>query len=229
VHNKKILAIDDDLHILKIIEGLFSQAGAQVHSASNGKQGLRTFYSQRPDLVILDIMMPEMDGFEICRQIRQLADTPIIMLTALNSDEEMIRGLDNGADDFVTKPFNKEVLLARARAVFRRVEQAQIQGIPISYQDDYLTIDLAAHKVLVNGEQVKLTPTEFRLLAYLAQNAGRVCTFQNILENVWGWEYRDSPDYVHVYVSHIRGKIERDPKRPQYICTEHGVGYRFEK
>jgi DNA-binding response OmpR family regulator len=228
VKGKKVLLIDDDVNILDITGAAFRQAGAEVITAANGVEGVRRLYDHRPDLVILDIIMPKMDGWETCRQIRLLSDIPVIMLTSLKSDEEMIRGLDSGADDFVSKPFATDILLARVRAVLRRSALRGKMEVSHAYIDDYLNIDLEGRRVLVNGKLVKLTPTEFDLLAYLLQNTGRVRTFEQILENVWGWEYRDSVDYVHVYVSHLRGKIEKDPKKPAYILTEHGVGYRFE-
>lgn len=227
--DKKILIVDDDFHIRQLVERAFTREGMQVYQASNGLEGLRQFYRQRPDLVILDIMMPEADGWETCRQIRQLSDVPILMLTALDQDEDIIRGLDYGADDFLSKPFSTNVLLARARAVLRRAALSPEEEKPLAYDDNHLTIDLEAHRVLVRRKPIKLTRTEYRLLTYLLQHAGRVRTSQQILENVWGWEYQDSIDYVHVYISHLRRKIEEDPKNPKYLLTEHRVGYRFEK
>jgi two-component system KDP operon response regulator KdpE len=230
LEGKKVLVIDDDAHVRRLIEHSFKQAGAMVQTAPNGRQGLREFYAFRPDLVILDIMMPETDGWEACRQIRMLADTPIIMLTALNREEDVIRGLDLGADDFINKPFSKEVLLARARAALRRADVQPIsEDSPLSYDDGYLSIDLDRRRVHVADKLIKLTPKEHHLLAYLFTNAGRVRTFRQILENVWGWAYQDSMDYVHVYMSNLRRKIEADPKDPRYLQTEHGIGYRFEK
>ncbi len=226
--NKKILIIDDDPQLRKVTQLLFEQTGAQSFTASNGEQGLQQFNEIHPDLVILDLMMPGISGFEVCRRIRQRDNTPIIMLTALDAPEEMVQGLDSGADDFVPKPFKVEVLLARARAVLRRA-QPELNGSeePL-YQDQYLKIDMVAYKIWVNSEPIKLTPTEFKLLVYLVENRGSVCTFEQILVNVWGWEYSGTPSYVHVYVSHLRAKIEPDPKQPRYIISEHGIGYLFE-
>jgi DNA-binding response OmpR family regulator len=229
VQSKKVLIIDDDVHIRKAGEHIFARAGAEVYTAANSQEGLRMLYASQPNLVILDIMMPDEDGFETCRQIRRLSDVPVIMLTALKQDEDIVRGLECGADDFVTKPFSQEVLLARARAVIRRSQLAPPTEKINSFSDDYLTVDLERYRVLVRGEPANLTPTEYRLLTYLVQNAGRVLTFHQILEHVWGWEYQDSIDYVHVYMSHLRQKLEEDPKRPRYLLTEHGIGYRFEK
>lgn len=166
MHEKKILVIDDDPLIRNLVERTFSKVGAEIASAQDGKQGLRKFYDHRPDLVILDIMMPELDGWETCRQIRFLSDVPLIMLTSLDQDEDIIRGLDAGADDFLSKPFSPNVLVARARAALRRVELTPTGDKPITYQDNYLHVNLDKHLVQVQGKSIKLTAKEFRLLAY---------------------------------------------------------------
>ncbi|GAB4271072.1 MAG: response regulator transcription factor [Candidatus Promineifilaceae bacterium] len=227
---KKALVIDDDIVLSNVISFVLSEMGAVVETAENGKEGLQKLYSLKPDLVILDILMPEMDGWETCRQIRLLSDVPIIMLTTIADDASVIRGLDYGADDFLAKPFSQDVLAARIRAVMRR--SAQYKNTPADnrrYEDGYLLIDLSLRRVEVAGEPVKLTATEYNLLSYLVQNAGLVLTHDQILENVWGSEYKGSADYVHVYVSHLRQKLEPDPKEPVYLVTEFGVGYRFVK
>jgi DNA-binding response OmpR family regulator len=226
---KSVLIIDDDTDVQRINEKVFQNAGSTVMIATNGSDGIRTFFLEKPDLVILDIMMPEMDGFEVCRRIRQVSSVPIIMLTALNSEEEIIRGLENGADDFLSKPFSPDILVARAKAILRRLDRPQDTKPRIHYSDGHLTVDLEKRIVLVNGQAVKLTRTEYNLLAYLLQNAGWVRTFYQILDNVWGPEYQGSLDYVHVYISNLRKKIESDPKNPTYLESEHGVGYRFNK
>ncbi len=228
MHGKKILVIDDDYSLCQMIKFSFNRAGAQVFTANDGREGLHQFYNHRPDLVVLDVRMPDIDGWEACRQIRMLSNVPIIMLTTLDKDEEIIRGLNFGADDFVTKPFSREVLMARVLALLRRAETPAEIGSP-SYRDSYLVIDLEKHQVFVLGKPVQLTATEFRLLAFLFQNAGQVLTYQTILDRVWGWEYKDSIDYVHVYLSHLRRKLEEDPRNPKYLLTERGIGYRFEK
>jgi two-component system KDP operon response regulator KdpE len=197
--------------------------------AADGQEGVKDVIAQRPDLVILDIMMPGQDGWETCRQIRVVSDVPVIMLTSLRGDEEIVRGLSCGADDFVSKPFKSEVLLARARAVLRRVRSTAETDWIVVYRDDHLFIDLEAHQAQAGGKPVNLTPTEFRLLVYMFKNAGRLLSFEDILENVWGPEYLDSPNYVHVYVAHLRQKLEKNPKNPQYFLSEHGGGYRFVK
>ena len=229
VNDQKILVVDDDVHVRRMVEGTFTKAGAHVITAPDGKEGLRAFHEERPDLVILDIMMPRADGWETCRQIRNMSDVPIIMLTALDQNEDVIRGLDNGADDFVTKPFMPGILLARAKAALRRARLAASDPSPDVFDDGFLALDPANRRVAVRGEPVDLTPKEYDLLIYLFRNLGRVRTFKQILEYVWGAAYQDSPEYVHVYISHIRRKIEPKPKAPQYIATIHGVGYRFEQ
>ncbi|MCL4262437.1 MAG: response regulator transcription factor [Anaerolineae bacterium] len=227
--SKTILIIDDDISLCQILDITFTVEGAFVITANDGREGLQKFFAHRPDLVVLDVNMPHMDGWETCRQIRLLSDVPIIMLTTLQGDQEMVRGLDAGADDFITKPFNADVLLARTRAVLRRMEKTAVPPTDSQYSDGYLIIHLERHEVLVLGEQVKLTATEFQLLTYFLKNSGHTLTYKQILENIWGWEYQESIDYVHVYVSHLRRKIERDPKNPFYFITVHGIGYRFEK
>ncbi len=229
MHNKKILIIDDDAQLRRLMQYPLIKAGAEVSIATNGKEGLRQFYSEQPDLVILDVMMPEMDGWEACATIRQLSDVPIIMVTARGNDEDIVRGLELGADDYITKPFNVKVFIARARAALRRAETEAPAPNPATYTDNYLNINLQLHRVFANGEPVKLSATEFRLLAYLLENAGRVMTFEQILGNVWGWEENEDVNYIRVYIWHLRKKIEKDPQNPVYIQNVQGIGYRFEK
>jgi two-component system KDP operon response regulator KdpE len=225
MRGQKVLVIDDDANIVQLLVHTFSQAGAQVYIATSGEDGLRQFYVHRPDLVILDVIMPEMNGWQVCSRIRQISQVPIIFLSAIDGEDNVVHGLNVGAVDYVTKPFSPQVLVARARAALRRTELASGMEKSKTYRDNYLTIDLDERRVLVGEERVKLTGTEFRLLTYLLENAGRVLSFGQILENVWGWEYRDSVNYVHVYVWHLRKKLEEDPRNPQYLLTEHGVGY----
>ena len=225
-----ILVIDDDKLTARVISDRLSATGYTVHVAHDGQEGLRQMYSHRPNLIILDVMMPKMDGWTTCRRIREVSNVPIIMLTAKDRPQDVIRGLDEGADEYVTKPFELAVLLARVRAVFRRVA---LQPVPpereeVSYDDDYLTFNPIDRRVMVNGELVKLTPTEYSLLALLIQNAGRVLPYRLLLEQVWGWEYIDDVDYLRVYIWHLRRKLEPNPRQPCYVLTEHGIGYRFE-
>lgn len=231
IRGKKILVIDDDIYVREIVAETMSHEGAEVFAAEDGREGLRQFYANQPDLVLLDVMLPHMTGWEIGRQIRQLSDAPIIMLTSLNKEEDIVRGLDYGAVDYVTKPFSPKILAARVRAALRQTikEPTAIQAKSATFDDGYLTIDLTKHLVTLNDMPLKLTKTEYRLLAYMVENAGLLLTFQQILENVWGWEYQDSIHYVHVYVSRLRQKIEPNPQNPQYLLTEYGTGYRFHK
>jgi DNA-binding response OmpR family regulator len=224
---KRILVIDDESLLCQLVKHIFTREGAEVCEASSGAEGIQRFQEEQPDLVLLDVMMPGIDGWEVCEQLRAVSDVPIIMLTALNRSSAIKRGLDVGADDFVSKPFKRDVLLARARAVLRRTEfQSQLRE-KINYSDGYLNIDLDDRKIDVDGRRVRLHTTEFNLLGYLLKNAGRVCTFSEILEYVWGAEYRLSAEYVHEYIWHLRQKIEADPKKPAYLISEHSVGYRF--
>jgi DNA-binding response OmpR family regulator len=229
MQEKRILVIDDDAQLLQLVALIFTRAGSQVYTALSGSEGLRQFYDHQPDLVILDLMMPKMDGWEVCRRIRELSPVPLIILTALDQDTNIIRGLACGADDYVVKPFNPEVLLARAQAVLRRAGLPPAMDASPTYDDDYLTIDLGERRVLVQGEIVRLTATEYRLLAYLVRYANRVLSFDQILQNIWGEDYRGNTAYVHVYIRRLREKLEVDPRNPTYLLTEYGIGYQFEK
>ncbi|HEX6268702.1 MAG TPA: response regulator transcription factor [Anaerolineales bacterium] len=227
--DKKVLIIDDDADLLHLAGLLFKKAGAQIFTARDGLEGISKLFTCNPNLIILDVMMPGTNGFEVCERIRQVSNAPIIMLTALNHEHEMLRGLEAGADDFLSKPFNADILVARARTVLRRSMRGQNPSANFEFNNGHLSIDIEKRNVLVEDRRVKLTPIEFRLLVYLARNAGKVLTFNHILSNVWGSQYEGSVDYVHVYVSHLRNKIEEDTKRPRYILTVHGVGYMFER
>lgn len=223
----KVLIIDDDLGIRRILEGAFKSEGASVYSAAHPDEGLRLIKELQPDLIILDIMLPEKNGYIVCAEVRTFSDVPIIMLTALDTEQQMVRGLDAGADDFVSKPFNHDVLLARARAVLRRRQLKPVPTHLSDFDDSYLRIDLQKHLVFVNNQRVRLTPTEQHLLEYMVSQANRLLSLDAILANVWGVNYQDSHEYVHVYISHLRQKIEPDPRKPRYLLTEYGNGYRF--
>ena len=174
--------------------------------------------------------MPGMDGWETCKRIRELSDVPVVMLTGKQkSEEDIVLGLECGADDYLLKPIGNKELVARVRAVLRRAEMAPPAEKKLTYSDDYLSIDVPERKVMVKGERIKLTPIEFSLLALLLENAGRILTHRQLLEKVWGWEYIDDVDYVRIYISHLRQKIEPTPNQPRYIMTESGVGYFFQK
>lgn len=177
--------------------------------------------------MLLDVLMPEMDGWTVCERIRELCEVPIILLTSLNREEEMVRGLNLGADDFVSKPISPSHLTARVQAVLRRVQVPHATDKDVTYDDGTLAIDATRHEVRLAGEPVELTPTEFRLLVALARRPGQVQTFEALLTSVWGSEYADDIDFLRVYVWRLRKKIEADSERPRWILTERGFGYRF--
>jgi two-component system KDP operon response regulator KdpE len=227
---KKILVVDDEPVQLRLVEQILSGNGYGVVKAGSGEEAIRLVYEDKPDLVILDVLMPGIDGWQTCRCIREASDVPIIMLTGKrNSEDDVVRGLEYGADEYLSKPVGNRELLARVRAALRRADKpaAQRGRKNTVFNNEYLTVDVAEHKVTVKGERLKLTPREFRLLALLVENAGRIMSHQQVLENVWGWEYIDDVDYVRIYISHLRQKIEADPSQPKYILTEPGVGYYF--
>ena len=229
---KKILVVDDEPAFVSLVEQVLTHKGYEVLKASNGQEALRLFFDHRPDVVLLDVVMPKMDGWQTCRRIRDISDIPIVMLTGKQkTQEDIVRGLDYGADDFLIKPVGNKELVARVRAVLRRAESPPTLDTrkELTYSDDFLTMDVAERKVIVNGQRVKLTPTEFRLLVFLMENAGRILTHKQLLERVWGWEYVDDLDHVRIYIWHLRQKIEPDPAQPRYIMTESGVGYYFQK
>lgn len=229
VQCKRVLIVDDEIEMLRLLQQVFANAGHQVITATDGQDGLRQLRTCSPDLVILDLMMPIMDGWQTVSQIRRFSDVPVIILTALAREEDIVRGLDCGAVDYVTKPFSNRVLLARARSVLRQTAQPRRMDRPAVYHDDYLTIDLNESRVLVRGRPIKLSATEYRLLAFFLQNAGQLITSQQILEHVWGHAYQDETDCVRVYIWHLRQKLEQDVRNPRYLVNEHGTGYRFLK
>jgi two-component system KDP operon response regulator KdpE len=201
-----------------------------VLKASSGQEALRIIFEQKPDLVLLDVVMPGIDGWQTCSRIREVTDIPIIMLTGQrNSEDDVVRGLDYGADEYLSKPLGNRELVARVRAALRRAERPSYldEKKKTLFNDSYLTVDVVERKVIVNGERIKLTPREFRLLALLVENSGHILSHQQVLEDVWGWEYIDDVDYVRIYISHLRQKIELDSSQPKYILTEPGVGYYF--
>ena len=201
--------------------------GLQVFEAFNGNQAIDQIRSNLPDLVLLDVMMPDIDGFEVLRMVRESNTVPVIMLTAKGEEEDRVRGLEMGADDYITKPFSPRELVSRVRAVLRRTEMSSASTHGLIEVDERLKLDFDRHEVWVGGELVKLRPTEYRLLYHLVKNAGWVLTHDQILTKVWGYEYRDEPHYVRLYINYLRQKIEKDPANPKYILTERGVGYRF--
>ncbi len=227
---QKILVVDDDPAFIRLVGQVLTQKGYEVLNATSGGEGLRLLFAHKPNIVLLDMVMPGMDGWQTCSRIRDISDVPVIMLTAYErTEDDIVRGLDCGADDYLMKPVGSRELVGRVRAVLRRAELPPSRETAATYSDGFLTVDIAQRMVIVDGERVRLTPIEFRLLALLMQNAGRILTHRQLLEKVWGWEYIDDLDYVRIYIWHLRQKIEPDPAQPKYIITEPGVGYYFYK
>lgn len=226
-NKKRILVVDDEKGLVKIVHLNLEQDGFDVVEAYNGSQAMEKLRTTLPDLVLLDVMMPDMDGFTVLKMIRQIGSIPVIMLTAKSEEDDKIKGLELGADDYVTKPFSPRELTSRIRAVLRRGDFSQDEESGKIVVDDRLTIDFDRHEVWVDGELVQLRPTEYRLLYHLVQNAGWVLTHDQILNKVWGYEYENEPHYVRLYINYLRKKLEVDPANPKYILTERGVGYRF--
>ncbi len=222
-----ILVVDDEPHMRDLIRMNLEIERYQVIEANNGLEALEQLRSHLPDLVILDVMMPEMDGFETLRAIREVSTVPVIMLTVRQSEPDRIRGLDLGADDYLAKPFSPRELLSRIRALLRRAFMPSPSRKTEIVVDPELKIDFARHEVIVRGQKVELRPTEYRLLYHLVSHAGRLLTHETLLSKVWGHEYRDEAHYLRLYITYLRQKLEKDPAHPKYILTERGVGYRF--
>ena len=227
--DKTILVVDDEPRIVEAVGMNLELEGYQVSSASNGYEALQKLTEDLPDLVILDVMMPKVDGFETLREIREVSTVPVIMLTVRGEEIDKVRGLDLGADDYITKPFNPKELVLRIRAVLRRVEMPSPVPKTEIRVDDNLSIDFSRCKVIIKGKEVHLRPTEYRLLYHLVSNAGHVLTHETLLRRVWGYEYRDEDHYLWLYITYLRKKIEDDPKHPKYILSERGIGYRFKE
>ncbi|HEY8477031.1 MAG TPA: response regulator transcription factor [Chloroflexota bacterium] len=225
--HRRILIVDDEPHLVQAMRMYLEVEGYTVFSAANGYEALEKVREKLPDLVVLDVMMPEMDGFETLQEIRQVSNVPVIMLTVKGSESDKVRGFQLGADDYVTKPFSQRELLSRIQAVLRRAETPPFLPQTAIEVDDYLTIDFSQNRVTTGGRQVALTPTEHRLLYHLVSNPGRVLPYETLLAKVWGPEYQHEDHYVRLYVNYLRQKIEPDPSNPRYILTERGLGYRF--
>lgn len=225
--NRLILVVDDEERIARFIRLNMEHDGFRVVEAHRGLEAMEVFRDAMPDLVLLDVMLPDLDGFEILKMIREISQVPVIMLTAKGEEEDRIHGLELGADDYVTKPFSPRELVSRVKAVLRRAEMSGMATYDVIEVDDRLKIDFNRREVWVEGMLVKLRPTEYRLLYHLVQNAGWVLTYDQLLSRVWGYEYRDEPHYVRLYINYLRQKLEENPSDPKYILTERGVGYRF--
>lgn len=221
----RILLVDDEPNIQMAVRPLLTSSGYEVISAITGRGALEAVERQAPDVVVLDLGLPDMDGVDVCRAIREERSVPVIVLSARGSEDAKVRALDAGADDYVTKPFGSEELLARIRVALRRVDPSAGAGGPIELSD--LVIDRERHRVLRSGDEIRLTPKEFELLVFLAQHPDRVLTHRVILKAVWGPNAIDQPEHLRVLVASLRKKIERDAARPAYILTEPWVGYRL--
>ena len=224
---RRILVVDDEERMVRFIRLNLEHDGFQVNEAFNGKQAIQRLRDATPDLILLDVMMPDLDGFEVLQMIREISSVPVIMLTAKGEEDDRVRGLELGADDYVTKPFSPRELVSRVKAVLRRTEGASGSMHGLIEVDEHLKMDFDRREVWKDGKIVKLRPTEYRLLYHLVQNAGWVVSHDQLLAKVWGYEYRDEPHYVRLYINYLREKLEDDPASPIYILTERGVGYRF--
>jgi DNA-binding response OmpR family regulator len=224
--NKSILVVDDDPKIVEIVSLYLKREGYRVLAAYDGRQALEMAREKRPDLIVLDLMLPGLDGMDVCRLLRDESDVPILMLTARASDEDKLRGFDVGADDYLTKPFNPRELVARVRAILRRAESEEEPPKDMRFGD--LEINVMRHEVRLRGSPVNLTPTEFRILTTMAQEPGRAFSRVELLERAFGYDYEGLERTVDVHIMNIRRKIEPEPRRPRYIVTVPGVGYRFE-
>jgi DNA-binding response OmpR family regulator len=224
---RRILVVDDEERMVRFIRLNLEHDGFQVSEAFNGKEAIQKMRDLTPDLILLDVMMPDLDGFEVLETIREISNVPVIMLTAKGEEDDRVRGLELGADDYITKPFSPRELVSRAKAVLRRTESASGSMHGLIEVDERLKIDFDRREIWLEGKLVKLRPTEYRMLYHLVQNAGWVVSHDQLLTKVWGYEYRDEPHYVRLYINYLRQKLGADPSNPVYILTERGVGYRF--
>ena len=222
-----ILLVDDDPQLIRLVRANLESVGYRVLVAMGARSALELVEMETLNLIILDIMLPEIDGYELCQRIREFAPTPIIMLTAKVEDVDKVKGLKLGADDYITKPFNVQELLARIEAVLRRTRSSEEVNIPRTFTCGDVCVDFAQRRVTVRGQEVALTLTEYKLLSQLVSNAGRVMLHRELLTRVWGAEYQDELEYLRAYVRHLRQKVEEDPHHPKYILSKPGIGYMF--
>ncbi len=224
----EILVVDDDVRMLRMIKRMLELEGFQVLVANSGDAALRTFEKETPDLVLLDIMMPDIDGYTVCKRIREFSYIPIIMVTAKGDDKEIVEGLETGADDYVTKPFSASELAARVRAILRRMG-VQDKARETAFRFKELLVDFTSHRVMMDNQELKLTSTEYKLLSYISLNAGRVVTPDQLLNKVWGEEYIGAPHLLQVNIARLRKKLGDNAKNPTYIMTRPGIGYLMAK
>ncbi len=224
---RRILVVDDEERMIRFIRMNLEHDGFQVAEAFSGKQAIQRIRDVTPDLILLDVMMPDLDGFEALETIREFSNVPVIMLTAKGEEDDRVRGLEKGADDYIIKPFSPRELVSRVKAVLRRTEGATGSMHGLIEIDQRLKIDFDRREIWLEGKLVKLRPTEYRLLFHLVQNAGWVVSHDQLLQKVWGYEYSGEPHYVRLYINYLRQKLEKDPADPKYILTERGMGYRF--
>ena len=220
-----ILVVDDEPQILRVMRASLPARGYEVRTAADGNEALDEIAKQMPDIIILDLVMPGMSGLEVCRRVREFSSVPVIVLSAKGSESDKVAALDLGADDYVTKPFGMDELLARVRAVFRRLPASESGDSVLEVGD--VRIDPAERRVVVAGKEIKLTPKEFDVLKYLVSNVGKVVTHRKLLQSVWGWQSSEQTEYLRVVINQLRRKIEPDPQHPRYILTEPWVGYRL--
>lgn len=225
--SRRVLVVDDEPRMTHFIRLNLEHDGFEVVEAASGTEALEGLRDRLPDLVLLDVMMPDLDGFETLQLIREISNVPVIMLTAKGEEEDRVRGLELGADDYIAKPFSPREMVSRVKAVLRRTELPSAPVHELIEVDDRLRLDFDRREVWVEGKLVKLRPTEFKLLYHLVQNAGWVVPHDQLLAKVWGYEYREETHYLRLYINYLRQKLEQDPSKPQYILTERGVGYRF--
>ncbi|MBO9368119.1 MAG: response regulator transcription factor [Chloroflexi bacterium] len=224
-----VLVVDDEKPLRDFVRRNLEVRGYHVLSAANGLEALAIFERERIDLIILDLMMPHLDGLEVTRRLREVSTVPIIVLSALDEESDKVRAFDLGADDYLTKPFGVEELLGRVKAVLRRARWAAAGAQGERLVRGEICVDLESHRVTVSGREISLTPTEYNLLVFLMRNAGKVLSHQLILQQVWGPQYGNEAEYLRVYIGRLRRKIEADPLHPRYLHTEHGLGYRFQE
>ncbi|HLH22486.1 MAG TPA: response regulator transcription factor [Chloroflexota bacterium] len=223
----RVLAVDDEPRMVDFLRVSLHQHGFQVQEASTGEEALQAVRNDFPDLVLLDVALPDMDGFDVLQRLRLSSSVPVIIVTVHSDESDRIHGLTLGADDYVSKPFSPAELAARIKAVLRRTAGTEVAQSPLVTIDERLQIDFEEREAIVEGRRLRLRPTEHRLLYHLVQNAGRTLSFETILARVWGPEYREESHYVHLYITYLRQKIEPDPANPRYILSKRGVGYSF--